>query len=390
MITRDQLEQLFAVLYPLGGGIAPAGIPGAQLVAAAQLLQGPGKLALRRPAPVPRWLWGVLVECVHNHPPLGHNSRARRSIWYTRAHSDARARDDHHSALSSERTMGNPGRGAGGGWRVDYTAVGHVTADVLADGSRQAGGGAFYSALQAARLGLSTRIITRGVAAEIESLLEPYRSELELELEVLPGTRTTVLETFGQGAQRTQRLLSWAGPIGESVDVDTAILHLAPVARETGPRWRGHAGFVGLTPQGLVRAWASEGTPVTRVPLQEQLLPRRFDAIVISEQERESCAVLIDSPGPVLAVTAAARATTLRLGDGERRTVAVPAIGALRDDLGAGDVFAAAFFVALREGRPAEAAASFANAAAAIRIEGLGASAIGSRAQIDARTSGPE
>jgi hypothetical protein len=282
--------------------------------------------------------------------------------------------------------MSNRGRAARGGRRLDYTAVGHVTADVLADGSRQAGGGAFYSALQAARLGLSARIITRGVAAEIESLLEPSRSELELE--VLPGTRTTVLETFGQGAQRTQRLLSWAGPIGESVDVDTAILHLAPVARETGPRWRGHAGFVGLTPQGLVRAWASEGAPVTRVPLQERLLPLRVDAIVISEQERESCAVLIDSPGPVLAVTAAARATTLRLGDGELRTVAVPAIGAIRDDLGAGDVFAAAFFVALREGRPPEDAASFANAAAAIRIEGLGASAIGSRAEIDARMSG--
>ena len=107
-------------------------------------------------------------------------------------------------------------------------------------------------------------------------------------------------------------------------------------------------------------------------------------------RSRSRSAALIDSPGPILAVTAAARATTLRLADGERRTVAVPAIGAVRDDLGAGDVFAAAFFVALREGRRAEGAASFANAAAAIRIEGLGASAIGSRGEIDARMSGAE
>src|SRR5439155_18542328 len=111
---------------------------------------------------------------------------------------------------------------------------------------------AFYSALQAARLGASARIITRGVAAEIESLLEPYRSELELV--VLPSVRTTVLETLGRGAQRTQRLLSWAGPIGEDVDVDTAILHLAPVARETGPRWRGGAGLCGPTHPVLVGA----------------------------------------------------------------------------------------------------------------------------------------
>ena len=37
--------------------------------------------------------------------------------------------------------------------RFDYTTVGHVTADVLGDGSRRPGGSAFYSALQAARLG---------------------------------------------------------------------------------------------------------------------------------------------------------------------------------------------------------------------------------------------
>jgi len=284
--------------------------------------------------------------------------------------------------------LSNPGRAGGGGRRFDYTAVGHVTADVLGDGSRQAGGAAFYSALQAARLGLSAQIITRGVAAEIESLLEPYRSEIELV--VLPSGRTTALETLGQGTQRTQRLLSWAGPMGEGVHVHTAILHLAPVARETGPRWRGHAGFVGLTPQGLVRTWAADGAPITHVPLEAQLLPQRCDAIVISEQERESCTALIESAGPILAVTAAARATTLRLGDGELRTVAVPAIGAVRDDLGAGDVFAAAFFVSLRDGRPAEDAASFANAAAAVRIEGLGASAIGSRGDIEARMRGAE
>jgi len=39
------------------------------------------------------------------------------------------------------------------GARFDYTAVGHVTIDVMPDGSRRPGGGAFYAALQAARLG---------------------------------------------------------------------------------------------------------------------------------------------------------------------------------------------------------------------------------------------
>ena len=66
----------------------------------------------------------------------------------------------------------------------------------------------------------------------------------------------------------------------------------------------------------------------------------------------------------------------------------VPKIDDFCDDVGAGDVFAAAFFVALREGHPTRAAAAFANAAAAVRIAGAGADAIGDRTAIEARLGG--
>jgi sulfofructose kinase len=65
--------------------------------------------------------------------------------------------------------------------------------------------------------------------------------------------------------------------------------------------------------------------------------------------------------------------------------VQAPAVAEPRDDLGAGDVFAAAFFVALDEGLPPERAAAFGNATAAIRIEGSGSDAIGDRSAIEAR-----
>ena len=49
----------------------------------------------------------------------------------------------------------------------DYIAVGHVTRDMIEDRAGEAvsqpGGGAFYSGLQAARLGLRTLIVTQGV-----------------------------------------------------------------------------------------------------------------------------------------------------------------------------------------------------------------------------------
>jgi pfkB family carbohydrate kinase len=275
-------------------------------------------------------------------------------------------------------------------YAFDYATVGHITVDELADGSHRPGGSAFYSALQAARLGLRTVIVTRGVPAEIEELLGPYRDEFGLT--VLPAERTTTLRTSGEGPKRRQRLLAWAGPIEQSIEVDTAILHLAPVARETPSTWRGHAGFVGLTPQGLVRAWDARGE-IVPAPLRREWLPERCDAWVLSERESESCAGSLEqaaAEGAVVAVTAGAGPTALHLPDGGLLRVPVPPIACVHDDLGAGDVFAAALFVALREGQPPAQAAAFATAAAAVRIAGVGPGAIGDRAAIEARlTQGP-
>lgn len=293
--------------------------------------------------------------------------------------------------------------------RFDYVTVGHVTIDVLEDarvgpsataepsattgaattadaggGRRQPGGGAFYSALQAARLGLRTLILTRGVPEELEALLEPYRAELQVEIDA--AERTTTLYTQGRGHARRQRLLAWAGRFGESIAVDTAILHLAPIARETPSSWRGHAELVGLTPQGLVRTWDEHGD-VTRTALQSEQLPAHCDAIVFSAGERESCAELIpgSTPDAVVAVTAGALPTTILPAGGAPLEVMPPTIAGPHDDLGAGDVFAAAFFVALHEGLAPAAAAAYGNAAAAVRIAGVGPDAIGDRRAIAAR-----
>jgi pfkB family carbohydrate kinase len=321
--------------------------------------------------------------------------------------------------------------------RFDYVTVGHVTVDVIAaDGSRRPGGGAFYSALQAARLGLRALILTQGSAPELEALLEPYRPELAIR--ILPAAATTTLRTSWSGTHRTQRLLAWAGPIAEAVTaVDTQILHFAPVARETPAVWSGHADFVGLTPQGLVRKWdrrdetdermdretgggtqgetggdmgggmAGEtsgktggntgneaGAEIFPAPLPddrrslEALLPRDCSAVVISEQERAACAPLLDAAmaqGATVAITAGPGATTVETPDGKSAQVQAPPVTAPREDLGAGDVFAAAFFVALYEGLSPAQAAAFGNAAAAIRVAGSGADAIGDRHAIEAR-----
>jgi sugar/nucleoside kinase (ribokinase family) len=276
----------------------------------------------------------------------------------------------------------------------DYTTVGHVTADVMADGSRRPGGGAFYSALQAARLGWHARILTRGVKQEIEALLAPYAGELDVHVEAAP--QTTTLQTSIADGSRAQRMLAWAGEMGAAPAPDTTILHIAPVARETGACRPARAGFVGVTPQGLVRTWPALGALVRPQELDPALLPRHCDAIVISSAERDSCAALLaaneDAGGgaarrPVLAVTDAAGPTELHLPGGRTARVAVAPVADARDDIGAGDVFAAAFFIALAEDAAPEQAAAFANAAAAVRIAGVGAAAIGDRGAIGARAA---
>jgi sugar/nucleoside kinase (ribokinase family) len=267
------------------------------------------------------------------------------------------------------------------GARYDYATVGHVTVDVLEDGTRRPGGSAFYSAVQAARLGLRTLVVTQGESAVIEALLDPFRDLFELQ--VVPAARTTTLMTAGLGPDRRQRLLAWAGPMPDRLALATEILHLAPVARELPAGWRGEAPLVGLTPQGLARRWphpAGDVRPVTADGFE--LLAGRCDAIVLSREERTSCEQLLRAglgEGALVAVTDGAGPNViLRPGEPELR-LAVPALEQVADDLGAGDVFAAAWFAALAEGMQVADAAAFANAAAAVRMGGVGPDAIGDR-----------
>jgi sugar/nucleoside kinase (ribokinase family) len=286
----------------------------------------------------------------------------------------------------------------------DYTTIGHVTIDVLADGSRQPGGSALYSALQAARLGRRTRIVTQGHPDELEELLDPYRAELDIT--VLPAEQTTTLLTTGSGEGRRQRVLAWAGPLAQDLDLESAILHLAPVARETPTRWSGRAGFVGLTPQGLARQWSGEdgemslgsrGAGTAAAPQEEGSTPGRgvadalglataCDAIVVSREERGACADLIAAgsrAGAIVAMTAGPDPATILLPDGSSLQSPVPPIERPGGDLGAGDVFAAALFVMLADRSPPAPAAAFASAAAAVRMRGSGPHAVGGRQAIE-------
>jgi sugar/nucleoside kinase (ribokinase family) len=267
----------------------------------------------------------------------------------------------------------------------DYIALGHVTVDVRAEtGARSPGGSVLYSGLQAARLGLRTLIVTAGNRDEIERLLEPYAGEVDLLIRSRPHTTTFV--TSGVGQTRRQQLVAWAGELGDVETLDGEIVHVAPVARETGRVAPVPGTFVGVTPQGLVRSWDRAGAP-SHVALDSRRLPVRYDAIVLDRLERAFAAAIVTTDaqaGVIVAVTAADDGVELELIDG---TVALPALAppAVVEDLGAGDVFAAALFVALYGGQDPVQAAMFGQAAACLRLGGSGPPAVADRAAIEAR-----
>ncbi len=279
-----------------------------------------------------------------------------------------------------------------------------MTVDVLPDGRRRPGGTALYSALQAARLGLEATIVTRGREDELRELLAPFADELELIVE--PAPATTTLQTTGSGEQRRQRMLAWAGPMSTPSEGSGApsgwasgaggpgaILHLAPVAAELTARPGGQWRFVGLTPQGLLRAWSRDGDEVVQRALAAEAMPlfERCGAVVLSRQERPACEPgleLARRGGAIVAVTAGPAATVL-LADHERPPIEIsvsPVRGSV-DDLGAGDVYAAALFIALAEGSGPARAGVLAGAAAALRLGGSGPQAIARRAAIEAQAA---
>ncbi len=274
-----------------------------------------------------------------------------------------------------------------------YTTVGHVTVDLLGDEQRRPGGTALYSALQAARLGWDATIVTQGHPDELAELLAPFADELHVR--AIPAAHTTTLATVrGDGAEPVQNVRAWAGAMPADLDVDVAgdVVHLAPVARELPPRWQGDAQMLTLTPQGLARAWTEPERAMRNAapPAAAASLAARCQAIVLSAHERPYCKALLAAAraaGAVVAITDGPGATTILNGGGGAAELRVPVapLAPVVDDLGAGDVFAAAFFVALAEGREARDAAAFASAAAAVRMSGVGVGAIGSRASIEAR-----
>ncbi len=272
---------------------------------------------------------------------------------------------------------------------LDYLALGHVTLDQQVDGGYLPGGTVLFSSVQAARLGLCAGIVTTGRPANLDAPLAPFRSEVTIDLH--PTAATTIFVNVGVGAARRQTLPEWAGPLDLSGTLPAArIVHLGPVARELDPDSLPTFApdiFVGATPQGWLRRWDAAGHVTEGELLLPPTLTARLDALVLSETEArraEGVIAAVRAAGGLVVITRDAEGCTILDRASETRvgTHDYP----FMDDTGAGDIFAAAFFVALSEGQAPHVAAAFANTAAGLSLAGRGPAAIVERAAIEEAT----
>lgn len=297
---------------------------------------------------------------------------------------------------------------------IDVVHVGSASRDLTEDDPRgwRLGGGASYSALTTARLGLRTAAIV-GVdpaassASELDLLREAGVALLLVALDEAP-----VFRNRDTPAGRVQSCLAPGQrlpiPIVPASWHEAAAWSLVPVAGELGDPWTSAVpagAFVSLGWQGLLRELVTDHEVTRLAPARSPLLDRA-DLVAVSRHDLEPGSGLAGllrllRPGAALIVTdGPAGGRLLHLGgDGRARTQAYAAVAANRevDPTGAGDVFLAALLTSIvrpgttgRVTRPRPRLdLRFAAAAASFVVEAPGLQGVPDRQAVLARLAHP-
>ncbi|MEX2144118.1 MAG: PfkB family carbohydrate kinase [Anaerolineales bacterium] len=265
---------------------------------------------------------------------------------------------------------------------IDYLAIGHLTIDLTPQGPRL-GGSVAYAALTAQALGWRAGIVT----AWAEEL--PLGPLTDLPIINLGADKSSTFENLYTPAGRRQRY-SGDAPFLEFHFIPEAwrnprILHLAPVAREVSPRILKYVedSFLCFTPQGWLREWDAEGQVSVSHWEEAATVLNRADAAVLAHEDLLGDEAQIDRLAvacPLLVVTKGAEGSTLYM-QGEEHHLTAPATQVV-DSTGAGDVFAASFFIQLYQTADPLAAARFATQLAARSVERAGLAGVPTREEL--------
>ena len=255
---------------------------------------------------------------------------------------------------------------------VDYLVIGHLAHDLTPAGPRL-GGTVAYSALTARALGMRVGIVT---AAGPETSLAAVK---DIPVLCFESPQSTTFENIYTEHGRVQYLRAQATRIDlEHVPESwrrASIIHLGPIANEMNAVLP--AGFspvlLGLTPQGWMRKWDAEGRVSPAEWRNADFALANASAVVLSREDVAGDDELLEHLAHqtrILAVTEGPAGAVL-FWHGDRRRFRAADVQEV-DATGAGDVFAAAFFIRLLKTRDPWEATRFATLIASRSVTRVG------------------
>jgi len=267
---------------------------------------------------------------------------------------------------------------------VDYLIIGNITKDIIPDGA-MLGGTSSYSAVTAHRLEQRVGVVSR-VAHDAPSL-----EVLDgIAFHALPAEHSTTFENVYQNGKRFQKWLADGGKISMD-DVPSAwrtapIVHLAPIAQEISPALCAEFSdnLVGVTIQGWLRGKDAEGNVRYRPHPALLQWVHHADIVVLSLSDFFGDRMAMEHllAQVPLGVETLGSGGCMVYHNGEKYHVPVDAQPET-DPTGAGDIFAAAFFIRFHQTRDWLEAARFANACASISVTRLGVLGVPTIAEIE-------
>ena len=259
---------------------------------------------------------------------------------------------------------------------VDYLAIGHVSQDITSDGLKL-GGTVSFSGLTALAFGLRVGIIT--AAPETVDLADLEGTDLS----ITHSPKSSTFENIQTPKGRVQVLHSQASEL-HAGHIPKAwrtagIVHLAPVCGELDPAviHEFPNAFIGVTPQGWMRTWDETGRVVYGEWSDADPILEKASAVILSFEDVHNDENRIDALIPktrVLVITEGASGARV-YWNGDVRHIKAPTVQMV-EPTGAGDIFAAAFFIRLHQTRDPWAAARFAvriasNSVTRVRLAGV-------------------
>lgn len=251
---------------------------------------------------------------------------------------------------------------------VDYLVIGHLTRDLTPEGPRL-GGTASFAALTAQALGLRVGVVTSW-AADL-----PLSALRGIPIANYSAEVSTTFENIHTSMGRVQYIRQ----IASSLDYyhipepwrNASIIHLGPVAQEIEPGILGYlsSSLVGLTPQGWMRAWDEQGKIYPTDWPEASFVLHRAGATVISLEDVNGDESIVDEMAAscrILAVTEGRQGSRV-FWSGDVRRFYPPEVNEV-DTIGAGDIYAAAFFARLFTTRDPWEAGRFATLLAACSV----------------------